>query len=189
MQAPATDTLDNSSPEERLRALGIELPPARAGRRRLRPGHRHRKPVDDVGAIALDCRRLEVQGQDRRGIVDRARLSGVPLERAQRDFADQEGARQPRSRAADRAARRHARLRAGLHRAAGACSTAPRMSSTRYSVRAAAIPAWSIPTTQCRWIARRSSCFSPRSPPRAKRRRIAAQIPVSAPRCGRKGFC
>ena len=28
MQAPATDTLDNSSPEERLRTLGIELPPA-----------------------------------------------------------------------------------------------------------------------------------------------------------------
>src|SRR5262249_12360886 len=28
MQAPATDSLDNSSPEERLRALGIELPPA-----------------------------------------------------------------------------------------------------------------------------------------------------------------
>ena len=28
MQAPATDTLDQSSPEERLRALGIELPPA-----------------------------------------------------------------------------------------------------------------------------------------------------------------
>ena len=28
MQAPATETLGNSSPEERLRALGIELPPA-----------------------------------------------------------------------------------------------------------------------------------------------------------------
>ena len=28
MQAPATDTVDDSSPEERLRALGIELPPA-----------------------------------------------------------------------------------------------------------------------------------------------------------------
>jgi enamine deaminase RidA (YjgF/YER057c/UK114 family) len=28
MQAPATDTLDHSSPEERLRVLGIELPPA-----------------------------------------------------------------------------------------------------------------------------------------------------------------
>jgi enamine deaminase RidA (YjgF/YER057c/UK114 family) len=28
MQAPATDSVDNSSPEERLRALGIELPPA-----------------------------------------------------------------------------------------------------------------------------------------------------------------
>jgi len=30
MQAPATDSLDNSSPEERLRELGIELPPAAA---------------------------------------------------------------------------------------------------------------------------------------------------------------
>ena len=28
MQAPATEALDNSSPEERLRALGIALPPA-----------------------------------------------------------------------------------------------------------------------------------------------------------------
>ena len=28
MQAPAKDTADNSSPEERLRASGIELPPA-----------------------------------------------------------------------------------------------------------------------------------------------------------------
>ena len=28
MQAPATDSPDNSSPEERLRALGIQLPPA-----------------------------------------------------------------------------------------------------------------------------------------------------------------
>ena len=28
MQAPATDSLENSSPEDRLRALGIELPPA-----------------------------------------------------------------------------------------------------------------------------------------------------------------
>ena len=30
MHAPATDAVDNRSPEERLRALGIELPPAAA---------------------------------------------------------------------------------------------------------------------------------------------------------------
>ena len=107
-----------------------------------------------VRAVAVDRRRPEIQGQDRRGIEHRAGLSGVSPPRAQRHCAAEKGARQPRPRQADHPPRRHHGLRAGLSAISPRCSTAPPTSSTRCSGRAAATPAWSIRITKCRWIAR-----------------------------------
>ena len=187
MQAPATDTLDNSSPEERLRALGIQLPPAASAVGDYAPAIVTGNLLMTSGQLPWDCRRLEVKGQVRRGIVDRARLSGVPPERAQRHFADQEGARHPRSRAAI------VRLEGTLGCAPGFTEQpsvtdgashvvnevfGPRGRHTRMVYSNHAMP-MDCPTLVVLFAEVATQ---------GEATRIAAQIPVSAPRCGRKRF-
>ena len=188
MQAPATDTLDNSSPEERLRALGIQLPPAASAVGDYAPAIVTGNLLMTSGQLPWIAGDLKFKGKigAELSIEQGYQAFHLSVLNAISQIRKVLGSLEIAcGRSCGSKARSAARRASPSNRA---CSTAPRMSSTRYSVRAAAIPAWSIPTTRCRWIARRSSCFSPRSPTRAKRRSIAAQIPVSAPRCGRKGF-
>jgi enamine deaminase RidA (YjgF/YER057c/UK114 family) len=164
------DPIDTLLPEERLRALGIELPPAAAA-------------VGDYAPTVTTGNLLMTSGQ-LPWIAGDLKFKG----KIGKELNVEQGYQAFRLSALNAIAQLRAAL-GSLHRvkqivrlegtmaspSSRRCSTAPRTSSTRYSVHAGVTPGWSIRIMKCRWIVRRSLSYTPRSCRTATARRVLAQ--------------
>ena len=118
MRSASTDTLDGLTPEQRLRALGIELPPAAPAVGDYAPTAIAGSLLMTSGQLPWIAGDLKFKGKIGADLTPEQGLSDIPAQRPQCDRADQSGARQSRSRQAGGAPRGHDGLRTGLHRAA-----------------------------------------------------------------------
>jgi enamine deaminase RidA (YjgF/YER057c/UK114 family) len=186
MQAPATESLDDASPEERLRALGIELPPAA-------PAVGDYAPAIITGNLLMTSGQLPWIAGDLKfkGKIG-AELSIEQGYQAFRLSALNAIAQVRKALGSLDRVRQIVRLEGTLGCAAGFADQPSVLDGASHIVNEVFGPRghhtrWSIPITPCRWIAPLWLCCSPRSPPAARRRRIGARIRASAPRCGRNG--
>ena len=185
MQAPATDTLDNSSPEERLRALGIELPPAA-------PAVGDYAPAIITGNLLMTSGQLPWIAGDLKfkGKIG-AELSIEQGYQAFRLSALNAISQIKKALGSLDRVRQIVRLEGTLGCAPGFTEQPAVLNGASHIVNEVFGPRGRhtrmVYSNHAMPMDGTLSCCSPRSPPKAKQRRIAARTPASAPRCGPKG--